>query len=71
MGGVALLARSLGMKVSGSDANVYPPMSEQLEAAGIELQEGYLAAHMNPKPDFSGDGQRFVPRQPGGGICIK
>jgi len=52
MGGVALLARSLGMKVSGSDANVYPPMSEQLEAAGIELQEGYLAAHMNPKPDL-------------------
>ena len=52
MGGVALLARSLGMKVSGSDANVYPPMSEQLEAAGIELQEGYLAEHMNPKPDL-------------------
>ena len=52
MGGVALLARSLGMKVSGSDANVYPPMSEQLEAAGIKLQEGYLAEHMNPKPDL-------------------
>ena len=52
MGGVALLARSLGMKVSGSDANVYPPMSDQLKAAGIELQEGYLAEHMNPKPDL-------------------
>ena len=52
MGGVALLARSLGMKVSGSDANVYPPMSEQLEAAGIEIQEGYLAEHMHPKPDL-------------------
>lgn len=52
MGGVALLARSLGMKVSGSDANVYPPMSDQLKAAGIELQEGYLAEHMKPKPDL-------------------
>ena len=41
MGGVALLARELGMTVSGSDANVYPPMSTQLEAAGIALQEGY------------------------------
>ena len=36
MGGVALLARDLGFEVSGSDANVYPPMSTQLEAAGIE-----------------------------------
>ena len=52
MGGVAILARSLGMKVSGSDANVYPPMSDQLKAAGIELQEGYLAEHMKPKPDL-------------------
>ena len=52
MGGVAILARSLGMKVSGSDAKVYPPMSDQLKAAGIELQEGYLAEHMNPKPDL-------------------
>jgi UDP-N-acetylmuramate: L-alanyl-gamma-D-glutamyl-meso-diaminopimelate ligase len=52
MGGVALLARSLGMRVSGSDVNVYPPMSDQLEAAGIELQEGYLTEHMDPKPDL-------------------
>jgi len=52
MGGVALLARSLGMTVSGSDANVYPPMSDQLEAAGIALQEGYLAEHLDPAPDL-------------------
>jgi UDP-N-acetylmuramate: L-alanyl-gamma-D-glutamyl-meso-diaminopimelate ligase len=52
MGGVALLARSLGMTVSGSDANVYPPMSDQLTAAGINLQEGYLAEHLDPAPDL-------------------
>ena len=52
MGGVALLARELGMTVSGSDANVYPPMSDQLAAAGIELQQGYLAEHLEPAPDL-------------------
>ena len=36
MGGIALLARALGHRVTGSDANVYPPMSTQLEAAGID-----------------------------------
>jgi UDP-N-acetylmuramate: L-alanyl-gamma-D-glutamyl-meso-diaminopimelate ligase len=51
MGGVALLARELGMRVSGSDANVYPPMSTQLRAAGIELMEGYLPEHLQPAPD--------------------
>lgn len=51
MGGVALIARSLGHEVSGSDANVYPPMSTQLEAAGIRLMEGYEAAHLDPPPD--------------------
>jgi len=52
MGGVALIARELGMTVSGSDANVYPPMSDQLEAAGIQLQQGYLAEHLDPAPDL-------------------
>jgi UDP-N-acetylmuramate: L-alanyl-gamma-D-glutamyl-meso-diaminopimelate ligase len=51
MGGVALLARSLGHRVTGSDANVYPPMSTQLESAGIRLMEGYDAAHLQPAPD--------------------
>lgn len=44
MGGIALLARELGYTVSGSDANVYPPMSDQLREAGITLREGYDAA---------------------------
>jgi UDP-N-acetylmuramate: L-alanyl-gamma-D-glutamyl-meso-diaminopimelate ligase len=51
MGGLALLARSLGYRVTGSDASVYPPMSTQLREAGIELQEGYLAEHLQPAPD--------------------
>ncbi|MEJ1382898.1 MAG: UDP-N-acetylmuramate:L-alanyl-gamma-D-glutamyl-meso-diaminopimelate ligase, partial [Candidatus Sedimenticola sp. (ex Thyasira tokunagai)] len=51
MGGIALLARAMGHEVSGSDANVYPPMSTQLEAAGIELMEGYDPAHLKPAPD--------------------
>jgi hypothetical protein len=43
-----LLARALGHRVTGSDANVYPPMSTQLEAAGIDLMEGYDPAHLSP-----------------------
>ncbi|RRS10690.1 UDP-N-acetylmuramate:L-alanyl-gamma-D-glutamyl-meso-diaminopimelate ligase [Pseudoalteromonas sp. J010] len=41
MGGIAAIAKSLGHKVTGSDLNVYPPMSTQLEALGIELTQGY------------------------------
>lgn len=51
MGGIALLAREQGFQVTGSDTNVYPPMSTQLEAAGITLMEGYEAAHLQPAPD--------------------
>ncbi len=51
MGGIAQLARALGHRVSGSDANVYPPMSVQLEQAGIALMEGYSAEHLRPAPD--------------------
>ncbi len=51
MGGIALLARALGHEVSGSDANVYPPMSTQLAAQGIALHEGYAAEHLQPRPD--------------------
>lgn len=46
MGGIALLAREQGWTVSGCDANVYPPMSDQLAAAGIALHEGYDAEHL-------------------------
>jgi len=52
MGGVAALARELGHTVEGSDANVYPPMSTQLEALGIELMRGYAAEHLQPAPDL-------------------
>ena len=52
MGSLALLARELGHEVSGSDANVYPPMSTQLAEQGIVLQEGYDPAHLVPAPDL-------------------
>jgi UDP-N-acetylmuramate: L-alanyl-gamma-D-glutamyl-meso-diaminopimelate ligase len=52
MGGVAALARELGHEVEGSDANVYPPMSTQLEALGIRLMDGYQADHLKPAPDL-------------------
>ncbi len=51
MGGVAALARASGHRVTGSDRNVYPPMSTQLAALGIELIEGYEAAQLKPRPD--------------------
>ena len=52
MGGVAALARELGLEVEGSDASVYPPMSIQLEALGIELMRGYTAEHLQSAPDL-------------------
>lgn len=52
MGSLALLARDLGHKVTGSDQNVYPPMSTQLENAGITLMQGYDRSHLRPHPDL-------------------
>jgi UDP-N-acetylmuramate: L-alanyl-gamma-D-glutamyl-meso-diaminopimelate ligase len=52
MGGLALIARQLGYQVSGSDQNVYPPMSTQLEQQGIKLMEGYRAENLDGKPDL-------------------
>ena len=52
MAGIALLARELGHEVTGSDANVYPPMSDQLAAAGIDLREGYSADNLDPDADL-------------------
>ena len=52
MGSLALLARELGHTVTGSDANVYPPMSTQLENAGVTIEEGYLVEHLQPAPDL-------------------
>ena len=52
MGGLAVIARAAGHKVTGCDANVYPPMSTQLEAQGIELITGYEAEQVKLEPDL-------------------
>ena len=52
MGGIAVIARQAGHKVTGCDANVYPPMSTQLEAQGIALIEGWDPAQVELKPDL-------------------
>jgi UDP-N-acetylmuramate: L-alanyl-gamma-D-glutamyl-meso-diaminopimelate ligase len=51
MGGIAAIARAAGHTVTGCDANVYPPMSDQLRALGIELIEGFDPAQLDLKPD--------------------
>ncbi|RJQ48898.1 MAG: UDP-N-acetylmuramate:L-alanyl-gamma-D-glutamyl-meso-diaminopimelate ligase [Gammaproteobacteria bacterium] len=51
MGGIARLAREAGHTVSGSDQNVYPPMSTQLSELGVTLNEGYHAGYLQPAPD--------------------
>ncbi len=52
MGGIAAIAKSLGHHVTGSDQNVYPPMSTQLEELGIELTQGYDVSQLEPAPDI-------------------
>ncbi|MGI9278555.1 MAG: UDP-N-acetylmuramate:L-alanyl-gamma-D-glutamyl-meso-diaminopimelate ligase [Endozoicomonas sp.] len=52
MGSLALLARDIGIRVSGSDEHVYPPMSTQLEAQGIQLMQGYHIEHLDDAPDL-------------------
>ncbi len=52
MGGIAAIAREAGHRVTGCDANVYPPMSDQLRALGIDLIEGFGAEQMALKPDL-------------------
>ena len=52
MGGLAVIARQLGYEVSGSDQNVYPPMSTQLQEQGIELMDGYRAENLDTNPDL-------------------
>ncbi len=52
MGGLAAIAREAGHTVTGCDANVYPPMSDQLRALGVELIEGYGADQLRLKPDL-------------------
>ncbi len=52
MGGIAMIAKQAGFKVTGADLNVYPPMSTELEEAGIELVKGYDADQLDMKPDL-------------------
>jgi UDP-N-acetylmuramate: L-alanyl-gamma-D-glutamyl-meso-diaminopimelate ligase len=51
MGGVAAIAQAAGFRVTGSDLNVYPPMSTQLAALGIDFIQGYGADQLDPRPD--------------------
>ena len=51
MGGIAAIARAAGHRVTGSDRNVYPPMSTQLRALGIDIVEGFGAEQLQPAPD--------------------
>lgn len=52
MGGLALIARQLGYRVTGSDQNVYPPMSTMLEKTGIEIIQGFDIEQLNPRPQM-------------------
>ncbi|HUQ24609.1 MAG TPA: Mur ligase domain-containing protein, partial [Burkholderiales bacterium] len=51
MGGIAAIAKAAGHRVTGCDANVYPPMSDQLAALGIELIQGFGSDQLALKPD--------------------
>src|SRR3954470_11274640 len=59
MGGLAALAREAGHRVTGCDAGVYPPMSDQLRALGIELIEGWGADQLKLAPDLFVVGNLF------------
>ena len=52
MAGVARLAVELGHRVTGADTNLYPPMSEQLDALGVRVYNGYDSAALEPAPDI-------------------
>jgi len=64
MGGIAAIARAAGHRVTGSDRNVYPPMSTQLEELGIEVQEGFEASQLEPTPDIVVVGNVMTRGQP-------
>jgi len=64
MGGIAAIAKAAGHRVTGSDRNVYPPMSTQLEALGIEVVEGFAASQLEPVPDVVVVGNVMTRGQP-------
>ena len=62
MGSLAQLAKAMGFVVSGSDRALYPPMSDQLDAAGINVHEGFDPAQLEPAPDLVVVGNAGLPR---------
>jgi len=64
MGGIAAIAKAAGYRVTGSDRNVYPPMSTQLESLGIEVTQGFEASQLTPAPDVVVVGNVMVRGQP-------
>ena len=64
MGGIAAIARAAGHRVTGSDRDVYPPMSTQLQALGIEVMQGFDAAQLDSKPDVVVVGNVMTRGQP-------
>jgi UDP-N-acetylmuramate: L-alanyl-gamma-D-glutamyl-meso-diaminopimelate ligase len=62
MGSLAQLAREGGARVSGSDTALYPPMSDQLKSADIELYEGFEPSQLQPAPDLVVIGNAGLPR---------
>jgi UDP-N-acetylmuramate: L-alanyl-gamma-D-glutamyl-meso-diaminopimelate ligase len=64
MGGIAAIAKAAGHRVTGSDRNVYPPMSTQLESLGIEVTQGFEAAQLSPAPDVVVVGNVMTRGQP-------
>src|ERR1700746_1961206 len=64
MGGIAAIARAASHRVTGSDKNVYPPMSTQLEAMGINIVQGFEAAQLDPAPDVVVVGNVMTRGQP-------
>ncbi len=64
MGGVAALARAAGHEVTGSDANIYPPMSTQLKDLGIDIKDGYKPQHLDRVPDYVVVGNAMVRGNP-------
>ena len=62
MGGLAVLAREMGHDVAGFDRALYPPMSDQLAAAGVDVFEGFEPAQMRPPPDLAVIGNAQLPR---------
>ncbi|MDC1368537.1 Mur ligase domain-containing protein, partial [Pseudomonadales bacterium] len=62
MGSIALLAKQLGHQVSGCDENIYPPMSDQLQQAGIQIKNGFSKANIPVDVDLVMIGNANLPR---------